>query len=117
MPLLVAEQPGIKVTFNMVPSLLEQVLEYTGTARDPYLNLALKKAEDLDENERIRLLRRCSQGDVFGVTSKIVHFDFQGPHSLLPTPTNYLSLLGLPANTVFVQRRFTSPPTYEPYEP
>lgn len=55
--------------------------------------------------------------DVFGVTSKIVHFDFHGPHSLLPTPTNYLSLLDLPANTVFVKRRFTSPPTYEPYEP
>jgi alpha-amylase/alpha-mannosidase (GH57 family) len=58
MPLIAAEHPGLKVTFNMVPSLLEQVLEYAaGTARDPYLNLALKRAEDLDETERIHVLR------------------------------------------------------------
>lgn len=58
MPLIAAEQPGVKVTFNMVPSLLEQILDYAaGTARDPYLNLALKRTEDLDENEKLHTLR------------------------------------------------------------
>lgn len=58
MPLVAADFPGVKVTFNMVPSLLEQIQEYaTGNARDPYLNLALKPAETLDEIERIHVLR------------------------------------------------------------
>ena len=58
-------------------------------------------------------LQAACHVDVFGVTSNIVHFNFLGPCLSLPTPTNYLSLLGLPDNTVFVKRRFASPPTYE----
>lgn len=58
MPLIASEYPGLKITFNMVPSLLEQIEDYAaGTARDTYLTLAAKRAEDLSEAEQIRLLQ------------------------------------------------------------
>ena len=58
MALLAGEYPNLRVTFNMVPSLLEQIEEYAaGQAHDLYLGLALKNAEALDEEERVLLLR------------------------------------------------------------
>ncbi|MCL5271570.1 MAG: glycoside hydrolase family 57 protein [bacterium] len=57
MPLLAAEYPGIKLTFNMVPSLLEQIEDYAADrADDPYLRLARKPAKDLTEEDRLQLL-------------------------------------------------------------
>lgn len=58
MPLLAGEYPDLRITFNMVPSLLEQIEDYAaGTAKDTNLKLATKKAEELDETERTRLLQ------------------------------------------------------------
>jgi len=49
---------------------------------------------------------------VSGITSNIVHFSCSG--CLQPAVlTNYLELLGLRSDTVFVRRRATFPPTYE----
>jgi alpha-amylase/alpha-mannosidase (GH57 family) len=51
------EFPQVHQTFNLVPSMMVQVEEYaSGAARDPFLELALKPAEDLTENEQQFLL-------------------------------------------------------------
>ncbi|OGS24194.1 MAG: hypothetical protein A2314_06225 [Elusimicrobia bacterium RIFOXYB2_FULL_50_12] len=51
------EFPQIKSTFNLVPSLLAQLSEYSqGAARDKYLDLSVKNATDLDETERVFIL-------------------------------------------------------------
>ena len=55
---LLEEFPKVRQTFNLVPSLTAQVAEYAaGEAADPFLNLALKPAEDLKDEERASLLR------------------------------------------------------------
>ena len=50
---LLREFPDVKVTFNLVPSLLVQLEAHaTGEARDRHLDLGLKRSEDLSEDER-----------------------------------------------------------------
>lgn len=50
--------PEIKVTINLVPSLLLQILDYQhGTARDLFLESTLKPATDLDLAEQRFILR------------------------------------------------------------
>ena len=54
---LLTDFPEIRQTFNLVPSMMVQVEEYaSGAARDPFLELALKPAEDLTEAEQQFLL-------------------------------------------------------------
>src|SRR5207253_1817397 len=49
---LLREFPRIRVTFNLVPSLLVQLEAFAaGRARDRYLELSLKPAADLDSAE------------------------------------------------------------------
>ena len=49
--------PKIKSNFNLVPSLLTQLDEYSkGTAKDKFMDLTLKKASELSEDERIFIL-------------------------------------------------------------
>ena len=53
--------------------------------------------------------------DVSGITTNIVRFELEGPEQLrLKPPPNYLELLGLPKNTVFVKQ--IAPGTYELYK-
>src|SRR5579863_1502041 len=50
--------PGIRQTFNLVPSMIVQVEEYArGEARDPFLECALKPAENLTPQEQAFILR------------------------------------------------------------
>jgi len=45
--------PGIKLTFNLVPSLIEQIDDFIkGSARDKFLELSLKPAEVLNGEEK-----------------------------------------------------------------
>jgi alpha-amylase/alpha-mannosidase (GH57 family) len=61
---LLEEFPQIHQTFNLVPSLLAQVAEYaSGAAVDPLLQLALKPAESLSDDERDFLLRNSFYSD------------------------------------------------------
>jgi alpha-amylase/alpha-mannosidase (GH57 family) len=54
---ILTEFPHIKQTFNITPSLLEQIIDYTdNNALDPYLELTMKPAADLDMNERLFIL-------------------------------------------------------------
>jgi alpha-amylase/alpha-mannosidase (GH57 family) len=49
--------PHIKQTFNVTPSLLEQIIDYTdNNALDPHLELTRKPASDLDMDERLFIL-------------------------------------------------------------
>ena len=52
MAALLREFPGVKVTFNLVPSLVAQVQAFAGNrARDRHLELGLKPAADLSPDE------------------------------------------------------------------
>ncbi|GFO70191.1 glycoside hydrolase [Geomonas limicola] len=57
MPAIVDASPGAKVTFNLVPSLLEQIQDYAaGTAVDPFLTRARMAPADMTEEERLFVL-------------------------------------------------------------
>ncbi len=61
---ILEEFPAVKQTFNLVPSMMEQVAEYAaGKAVDPFLQLALKPAESLSESERAFLLKHSFYSD------------------------------------------------------
>ena len=61
---ILEEFPAIRQTFNLVPSMMAQVEEYAaGTARDPFLELALKPAEELTDAEKEFLLRHSFYSD------------------------------------------------------
>jgi alpha-amylase/alpha-mannosidase (GH57 family) len=52
------EHPGARVHLNVVPALLDQIeLTAAGKARDPWLELTLRRAEDLTQVEREFVLR------------------------------------------------------------
>ena len=55
---ILAETPEVHVTFNLVPSLLDQIEAYVGgEAREAELRLGLAPADGLDESEKVYLLR------------------------------------------------------------
>jgi alpha-amylase/alpha-mannosidase (GH57 family) len=61
---LLEEFPRVRQTFNLVPSMMAQVLEYAaGQAADPFLQMALKPAEDLTDDDRAFLLRHSFYSD------------------------------------------------------
>jgi alpha-amylase/alpha-mannosidase (GH57 family) len=62
---ILEEFPKIHQTFNLVPSMIVQVQEYaSGTARDPFLDCAIKPAESLTEAEQEFVLRYFFQAQV-----------------------------------------------------
>jgi alpha-amylase/alpha-mannosidase (GH57 family) len=57
MPAIVEDTPGAKAVFNLVPSLIEQILDYAaGTAVDPFLLKGKAAPADLSQDDRIFLL-------------------------------------------------------------
>ncbi len=58
MAAIVDEVPGIKVVFNLVPSLLEQILDYaSGKTVDPFLIRGRMSPADMSEGDRLFILR------------------------------------------------------------
>lgn len=58
MPLLVEAYPKMRQNFNLVPSLIIQLMEYEkGSADDVYLRLFRKEAENLTKEEKVFILR------------------------------------------------------------
>jgi alpha-amylase/alpha-mannosidase (GH57 family) len=56
--------PSVHQTFNLVPSMIVQIQDYaSGVARDPFLDCAVKPAEDLSEAEREFVLRYFFQAN------------------------------------------------------
>jgi alpha-amylase/alpha-mannosidase (GH57 family) len=61
---VLADFPSVHQTFNLVPSMMVQIQEYaSGTAADPFLDCAVKPAEDLTEAEREFVLRYFFQAN------------------------------------------------------
>jgi alpha-amylase/alpha-mannosidase (GH57 family) len=59
------EFPSIHQTFNLVPSMIVQILEYAaGQASDPFLDVASVPAEQLTEAQRHFMLRYLFQANV-----------------------------------------------------
>ncbi len=57
MPAIVEDTPGARAVFNLVPSLIEQLLEYaSGTAVDPFLEKGKAAPSDLSLDDRVFLL-------------------------------------------------------------
>lgn len=57
MPAIVEDTPGARAVFNIVPSLVEQLLDYAaGTAVDPFLIKGQMNPADMSEEDRIFLL-------------------------------------------------------------
>ncbi len=59
---LLEEFPGVRVTFNVVPSLAAQLEEYaSGLFEEPWFELGFRPAEDLTAEEKDELLARAFQ--------------------------------------------------------
>ena len=58
----------------------------------------------------------CTIG-VSGISSNVASFYYVGPYARLPKPGNYLEILGIRKNTVFVKERSYRKKTYETVEP
>lgn len=57
MPAIVEDTPGAKAVFNLVPSLIEQLLEYaSGAAVDPFLIKGKMNPADMTEDDKLFLL-------------------------------------------------------------
>ena len=55
---ILGETPAVKATFNLVPSLLDQVLAYAeGEAREPVLLVCEREAAQLTEDDKLLALR------------------------------------------------------------
>ena len=61
---LLDEFPNVHQTFNLVPSLIQQIQEYAaGTARDPFLEVAACPAKDLTAEQKRFALRYLFQAN------------------------------------------------------
>src|SRR5215475_6910166 len=61
---LLDEFPGVHQTFNLVPSLMAQIQDYvSGTAREPFLEVASKPASDLTLPERVFAIQYLFQAN------------------------------------------------------
>jgi len=61
---ILEEFPNVRQTFNLVPSMMVQVADYAaGKAVDPFLEVALKPAENLTPQDRAFLLRHSFYSD------------------------------------------------------
>jgi alpha-amylase/alpha-mannosidase (GH57 family) len=57
---ILGETPGVHLTFNLVPSLLDQVLAYAeGRAKEALAEITLKPAAELRPDEKLTALRYC----------------------------------------------------------
>jgi alpha-amylase/alpha-mannosidase (GH57 family) len=62
---MLEEFPTIRQTFNLVPSMVAQIDEYAqGSAADPFLDHALKPAEDLSETDQDFILNYFFQANI-----------------------------------------------------
>lgn len=68
---LLDEFPEVHQTFNLVPSLMTQIQEYAGgEARDPFLDVASKPADELTYEERLFALRYLFQANTENIVRR-----------------------------------------------
>jgi alpha-amylase/alpha-mannosidase (GH57 family) len=67
--------PRMRLTFNLVPSLLVQIQDYAeDKANDPFLRLALKPAQALNSDEQVFLLRYFFQANEFTLIKRLPRY-------------------------------------------
>jgi alpha-amylase/alpha-mannosidase (GH57 family) len=94
---LLDEFPNVHQTFNLVPSLIQQILEYAdGTARDPFLVVAACPARDLTSEQRrfgLRYLFQANPERLIGRYPRYaeLYAQFQGSGSSSPRAEKFFS--------------------------
>jgi alpha-amylase/alpha-mannosidase (GH57 family) len=74
--------PTLRQTFNLVPSLVVQILDYAHeTAKDPFFNLAFKPIQRLNTADQVFLLRYFFRAGEFTLIKRFLLL-----HRLLPKP-------------------------------
>jgi alpha-amylase/alpha-mannosidase (GH57 family) len=81
---LLDEFPAVRITFNLVPALLDQIEAYAdGTADEPLHRLSLKPSATLDDDERVLALHglfRANEKNVLGRFPRLIElFKKRGP--------------------------------------
>ena len=77
MPLLLKDYPDVKANFNLVPSLMEQINAYVNDgAKDRILELTLKKARELNEDERLEVLQLFFMASYENMIRKFPQYDY-----------------------------------------
>jgi alpha-amylase/alpha-mannosidase (GH57 family) len=72
---LLDEFPNVHQTFNLVPSLMTQIQDYvSGTAKDPFLQVAAKPARDLSPEERPFALQYLFQANPANLIGRYPRF-------------------------------------------
>jgi hypothetical protein len=113
------------LTFKKAQKLAEQSLASVGLTRDKTNFKKPREATQLKFDDKVPLPyykfywksdKAASSIDVSGITSNIVYFSNASGLMRIPKPTNYLQMLGLPTNTIFVIRRPRPPPLPPRYE-
>src|SRR5262249_17969649 len=61
MALRLAAHPGLRATFNFVPSLLDQIEEIGAGAKDALFDALARPVGELSPAERAEVARRCAQ--------------------------------------------------------
>src|SRR5438309_5772649 len=86
---LLDEFPGMRQTFNLVPSLIAQLQEYvSGAARDPFLEAASLPAEEMTLAEKVFVLRYLFQANVDHMIARYPRYrelwqDFHDPQNVV----------------------------------
>jgi len=113
------------LTFKKAQKLAENSLIAVGLTLEKTEFKKPREATQLKFDDRIPLPyykfywksgKAASSVDVSGITSNIVYFSNASGYLRLSKPTNYLEMLGLSTNTIFVKRRERPPPLPPRYE-
>jgi len=72
---LLESVPKMRLTFNLVPSLLVQIQDYAADeANDPFFELAFKPAQTLNSEEQVFLLRYSFQANEFTLIKRLPRY-------------------------------------------
>ena len=109
---LLDEFPEVHQTFNLVPSLIAQIQDYvSGTAQDPFLQVAAKPANDLTPEERglpCNILFQANPANVIGRYPRYRELceKFRSAATLPNAPKNIFSRRTLPICRCFRRLRW-----------
>ena len=109
---ILAPYPAIKQTFNMVPSLLEQLDDYIkGVAVDPHLAVCMKTAEELsreDKTQALNLLFQANYDNMIAPSNRYAYlFSTMGRAMNSWSPTEWRDLQVL-SNLAWIDPMFKS---------
>ncbi|RME19273.1 MAG: hypothetical protein D6800_14480, partial [Candidatus Zixiibacteriota bacterium] len=74
MPLMAAAQPEVKVTFNLVPSLLDQIELYLHGGTDPHLELSRVNPSEASTETRLEIIDSFFLGNAATMIEPYPHF-------------------------------------------